>query len=503
MLRNLKKYLKALFVVFTLIILAAGCKSGGKTPEENTALIPDSTSLISETDIPETNETYPAAESEYPKPERASAKSKSEWNGHTMYDKYNKHLELSEGKNLTAENLTGILQGKDIESLEITGTDLNDLSPLSELTSLKALRLNENRISDISPLMNLTLISELDLSKNEINDINALKEMKLLTILKLNDNKISDISPLENLNSLVNIELSDNKISDISPFAGLSSLETIWLKNNNITDLTPMVDSKSLNYIYLFGNPVSDYEPLLKIPSLIYPGVDKYKAESNPFDKISLPDNLEKWQVEYYNYLKEHYKHDFLPHSIYVKDINSDDIPEVFLYTMGSWIYPQSVLTHTENGIAVTNLAIFSGSLEAGRFVYYIPETGQIVLKETGHLVSQLGILEYYIFDSTPEGYINTINLQGSIDGYFVDTYNYFARSDPDNDEEQYETIYYKDLRECRINDEEVTYEEFTEAVDKYITPYALEDFSIEMICANTMETAEYLKESLFYSVTE
>ena len=51
---------------------------------------------------------------------------------------------------------------------------INDVSPLSNLTELNELYINNNRIQDISPLAGLTKIGRLILSNNQISDIQPL-----------------------------------------------------------------------------------------------------------------------------------------------------------------------------------------------------------------------------------------------------------------------------------------------------------------------------------------
>lgn len=104
------------------------------------------------------------------------------------------------------------------------------------------LNLSGNEISDITPLSNLTNLMELNLSENFINNLSPIKNLKSLKILNLSENEISDVSPLKNLTNLHTLILDENFIEDLSPVRAL-------LKKNRKGKL------KELTYD---GNPVTN-----------------------------------------------------------------------------------------------------------------------------------------------------------------------------------------------------------------------------------------------------
>jgi internalin A len=92
-----------------------------------------------------------------------------------------------------------------LDSLEISKSDLSDLSFLNKFRNLRFLYLRDNNISDLAGISACPLLEQLDLSGNKIKDISLLSDFKELRYLKLYDTSVIDLRPLmklENLRSL-------------------------------------------------------------------------------------------------------------------------------------------------------------------------------------------------------------------------------------------------------------------------------------------------------------
>lgn len=77
-----------------------------------------------------------------------------------------------------------------ISSVDISGTKVSNLEPLSKLTKLSSILLWDNDIDDISPLKDMIWIEELRIGKNRVTDISNLANLENLSILDLRDNGI-------------------------------------------------------------------------------------------------------------------------------------------------------------------------------------------------------------------------------------------------------------------------------------------------------------------------
>jgi Leucine-rich repeat (LRR) protein len=95
----------------------------------------------------------------------------------------------------------------------------------------------------------------LDISYSNIADLSPLATLTNLTGLNLGYNYIADVSPLAGLTNLTTLELVGNSIVDVCPLVG-----------------TPGLDS--LDIVYLEYNPLSSTSCTVCIPQLEGRGVD-------------------------------------------------------------------------------------------------------------------------------------------------------------------------------------------------------------------------------------
>jgi Leucine-rich repeat (LRR) protein len=143
-----------------------------------------------------------------------------------------------------------------LSELNLSGNQIDDVSPLSGLTQLTELNLSNNEISDLKRLTGLIQLTELNLNNNKIEDIRPLSDLTHLERLYLSNNEISDIRPLTDLTQLKRLDLGSNWISDVSPLSGMAQLTELNLTNNEISDTSPLSGLTHLSEIDISGNPI-------------------------------------------------------------------------------------------------------------------------------------------------------------------------------------------------------------------------------------------------------
>ncbi len=119
--------------------------------------------------------------------------------------------------------------------LELTNTNISNLSAIADLTSLKVLYLSDTNISDISALENLTSLLDLFVNNTSSSDISVLENLTSLQNLGLSKTKVSDVSALANLRSLERLYLSSTRIADLSPLENLTALQELDLKDTDLS----------------------------------------------------------------------------------------------------------------------------------------------------------------------------------------------------------------------------------------------------------------------------
>jgi len=151
---------------------------------------------------------------------------------------------------------------------ELRTNQIENITPLSDLTRLKSLDLSNNQITDISALSGLTDLETLTLYKNKITDISALSGLSNLTSLDLERNQITDITPLSGLTNLKSLELSSNLIADTSALSTLTGLESLLLSRTGLTTIPDLTDLPNLKSMDLDGNQITDISGLSGMPAI-------------------------------------------------------------------------------------------------------------------------------------------------------------------------------------------------------------------------------------------
>ncbi|WP_413160066.1 leucine-rich repeat domain-containing protein [Capilliphycus salinus ALCB114379] len=137
-----------------------------------------------------------------------------------------------------SENLTNISQ------LDLSTSQISDISPLGSLTTITQLKLINNQITDLTPLQSLTNLTELNLSYNKVTDVTPLQSLENLNLLNLSYNQVKDVSPLQSLKKLNELNLNNNQVVDISSLQPLDRLTYLFVRDNPIQDETCPVTPK-------------------------------------------------------------------------------------------------------------------------------------------------------------------------------------------------------------------------------------------------------------------
>ena len=170
--------------------------------------------------------------------------------------------------NAGIEDLTGLEHATSVTNLNLSGNEIQELSPLEALP-LWNLNLSANAISDIRPLAGVTSIFDLTLSRNAINDIGPLEGMSNMRRLFLSHNAITDIGALSGMRFLSTLEIQDNSVSEIEALADKTYLTRLVLADNSIVDISPLAGlfeqaprGFGSGMLDLSGNMITDIAPL-------------------------------------------------------------------------------------------------------------------------------------------------------------------------------------------------------------------------------------------------
>lgn len=166
---------------------------------------------------------------------------------------------------------------------------ISDLNPLSELSDLRSLDCSYTNVSDINPIRNLNKIKELNIGNSRITDISNLKYANVVHIFKADNIKIDDISVVSFFDDLTNLSIANTEVSDIYPLSGCTNISTLDLSGTNVSDLSPLRNLLKLHDLDISNTPVSDLSPIQDLVNLHFINLDN----SNVTD-LSPLSNLER-----------------------------------------------------------------------------------------------------------------------------------------------------------------------------------------------------------------
>jgi Leucine-rich repeat (LRR) protein len=151
-------------------------------------------------------------------------------------------------KDISLVNIPNLTALENLTELEITGTQVTDLSPLANLISLKSLVLGRSlrpKITDLSPLAGLKNLNSLSIIWTRADiaplvDLPSLKHLELISAFK------DDIDSLPKFTQLTFLSLLNSHINDISNLDKLTNLTSLNISNTQVTDISPLYRLKNL-----------------------------------------------------------------------------------------------------------------------------------------------------------------------------------------------------------------------------------------------------------------
>ncbi|MBI1769603.1 MAG: leucine-rich repeat domain-containing protein [Bacteroidetes bacterium] len=156
-----------------------------------------------------------------------------------------------------------------IEELDISNNKyIQVFEPLSQLRNLKTLNLTGTNAADLTPIRNLTELIELNLARTSIRDLSPLKYSNNLLKFDINHTEVSDITIVQRMPKLQFLDLSFSNVSDFTPIAGLSELITLNLKSTKLSDLTSVASMSLLGELNISNTYVQNVSPLKDLNNL-------------------------------------------------------------------------------------------------------------------------------------------------------------------------------------------------------------------------------------------
>lgn len=171
-----------------------------------------------------------------------------------------------------------------LEILNISYTQVSDLSPLEKLANIQILFIYNTQVSNLSPLEKLDKLQSLDVSYTLVNDLSPLEKLANLHELYILKTLVSDLSPLEKLANLQTLNVSITHVSNLSPLNKLANLISLKAHNTQVSDLSSLEKLAKLKELQISNTQVKKLAPLASIQSLEYFNAEGCPIEDCPTD---------------------------------------------------------------------------------------------------------------------------------------------------------------------------------------------------------------------------
>jgi hypothetical protein len=98
-------------------------------------------------------------------------------------------------------------------------------------------------------------VIKLDMSRTELSNLTSISDLTNLQFLDLGGTQVVDVSPLKGLTSRRYLYLRGTLVADVSPLKGLTSLESLELRETQVVDVPPLKGLTSLRELWFGGCP--------------------------------------------------------------------------------------------------------------------------------------------------------------------------------------------------------------------------------------------------------
>ena len=211
--------------IMLLLVLLMCTSCAGNSP----LLLESLSSQASASEYTVTTETEVITENFTSEPSTNDLDSPSEHTMRVLESEIRRKLRIDPNEPISEEDFLKI------ESLSLIEENIVDVSPIAQLKNLKFLCLLKNyELVKIDTLANLTKLKELDLSYTNVSDLSALQFMTSLEILDLLFTPVSDLSALSNLRNLRELNLYETSTQGLEALMRVAALERLVLIDSEL-----------------------------------------------------------------------------------------------------------------------------------------------------------------------------------------------------------------------------------------------------------------------------
>lgn len=168
----------------------------------------------------------------------------------------------------TITTLDPLNELSELQTLNITGTNVSDLTPLRNSNKLKVLKAGNTRIDDLAPLKYDILLEELDIAHTDVSNLNVLEILNKLEKLNISYTRVNTLEELKNCPNLAYLAAEGSKITTIQPLAEFKNLVSLNISSTVVRDLGPVSHLEALQSLKISQTPINNLNALQETENL-------------------------------------------------------------------------------------------------------------------------------------------------------------------------------------------------------------------------------------------
>jgi Leucine-rich repeat (LRR) protein len=142
---------------------------------------------------------------------------------------------LSFSENFSISDIAPVQKLSRLKNLTFTGTTVNSLASLQNMTTLETLHCGKNPITDLTPISSLSKLKDLDFSNSQVEELMPIQNMTWLENLKFSGTPVKKLKYIINLTGLKTLELYNTKVSSLDEIENMHNLASLKIFNTKIS----------------------------------------------------------------------------------------------------------------------------------------------------------------------------------------------------------------------------------------------------------------------------
>jgi len=176
-------------------------------------------------------------------------------------------LNLS-GSTFPVEDLPFIATLPALKQLSLSDCNLSTIDPLENAWSLTDLDLSHNTIRNLDVLKTIPNLKKLNLQHNAVNSLDIVGSLDELEVLNVAFNAITSLEPLESCSNLTELVADNNHLDNLQGVEKLSKLQLLSVDYNQITEVSDLIDNQALKNVSVASNNITEIWTLGELVNL-------------------------------------------------------------------------------------------------------------------------------------------------------------------------------------------------------------------------------------------